>query len=220
MQRGFAQLLIMIAVLVLAGLGAGYFYFSNTASPVKFNNSIPPVNFTPSVEPESMYKNEKLGIEFKTPKGLVVSEDSEEAYTKRNNGDARKNFSGYVGYQPPNFLGGVYLAKEKESADKAVFLVWVFENTENLNGQSWYSKYWYYPFLWGVFSYPDKGHAAPNEEATISGRLANFALVSYQQNKPKYFLIPDKEKMYLLINYTGLDEKIGEQILNTFKFLN
>lgn len=219
MQKGFVQPLAVIAVLVLIGLTISYFYFKKADTSVKLNNSFSSKNFVPSAEPESVYKNEKLGFEIKTPKGLVVLEDSEEGYFKRNNGNARKDFSGYVGYQPSEFLGGVYLVNEGESAEKAVFLVWVFKNTDNLDGKGWYSKYWYYPFLWGVFSYPDKGHAAPDEEATISGRLVNYALVGYQQNKPKYVLIPDKEKMYLLISYTGLDEKIGEQVLSSFKFL-
>lgn len=217
MQRGFAQLFALLVIIVVLVVAGGYLYLTRkVAVPVSFKNQIAE---SPVVPSDQTYKNPELGFEFKYPKEMVLSLDSEEQYNKRNNGDARKNFSGYVGDQPPKFLGGVYLAKEKEPADKAVFLVWVFENPGNLNGKGWYSKYWYYPFLWGVFSYPDKGHAAPNEEATISGRLVNYALVGYQQNKPKYVLIPDKGKMYLLISYTGLDDKIGEQVLKSFKFL-
>lgn len=220
MQKGFVQLFWIFAFLVLAGFGGYYFFKQNLpGSSTKEVNVIPADNAGEKfLTTESVFTNKDFGFEFVYPKGMVASSDTEEDYSKRNNGDARKNFTGYIEYQPGKFLEASYVSADNNSIEKSPFTIWVFENPDNLSAESWFSKYWYYPFMWGDFTYQGKQKIAPRGEATISGKPANFAVLSYQEGSPKYVYIPKDGRMYLIRILTK-DER-GEQILESFKFKN
>ena len=242
-QKGFAHIFALVGVLVLLAVLGEVYYLSKANSSKKIQpevvstdsfNQAPEENSPiASIKPKSLlqsalsnsqapfqkqeeltYSNPNLGFELKFTKDLTVKEDSEEEYNKRGNGNYRKNFNGYVGYEPGKVLGAVVVLDKTGSYDINPFSVWVFENPNNLTPDDWFSKYWYYPFLWGVFDYTSKGHVALDQEATISGKPAKSKIVSYQVGKPNYIYISKDQKMYLF----RIIGETGDKILSGFKF--
>ncbi|MBI2597410.1 hypothetical protein HYW41_04595 [Candidatus Daviesbacteria bacterium] len=225
MQKGFAQLLMISVVLTILASGGVYWILRNK-QPKNINQpdikkTILPIQKNvlslKSVEKnkEQTYQNKQLGFQLTYPnEDLTVKEDSEEEYNKRGNGDFRKNFKGYVGYEPGKLLGAVVVLEKDQNFDKSPISVWVFDNPNGLTVESWFDKYWYYPFLWGVFDFESKGHVALDKEATISGKIAKYKIVTYQPNTPKYLYISNNGKMYL---FRIIDES-GDKILESFKF--
>lgn len=203
MQRGSALVLLLLAGLVILG---GILYFNKTTpqnqvSP-KSNN-----NF-------DTYTNQKLGFEFKYSDELTIKEDSEEEFNKRGNGDFRKNFQGYVGYEPGKFLGGALVLDQGLNYDASPFTVWVFDNPDDLSIDKWYGNFWYYPFVWGDFT-SRKEFVSPNNEATVGGQIAKSGIVDYHPGKPKFVYLSKDKKMYLFKIIGGIDD----QILSSFNFL-
>lgn len=214
MQKGTAALFLLLAGLSVIGLlGVFAFGLIKQSAP-----QIPQLSFkTPVVvsKPQT-YTNQKLGFEFQySDKDLKITEDSEEEYNKRGNGNFRKNFSGYVGYEPGIFFGAIAVLDKSDSYDQSPLTVWIFNNDNNLTIEQWFQDYWYYPFLWGVFDWTSKGHITPDTEATISGQIGKSKIVTYQPNSPKFIYVAIGKKMYLFRVIGETDD----QILSTFKFL-
>ena len=79
---------------------ASFFYFKPTP-PVK-----EPVNpVAKNIDSVKTYQS--LDFQFQYEKNLIAKEDSEEEFNQRGNGTFRKNFTGYVGYEPGKFLRAV-----------------------------------------------------------------------------------------------------------------
>lgn len=230
-EAGFAHIFALVGVLVLvAFIGGGIYYLGKAddskqiptesvaaseenpkeESPKAASRNNPLLSNTPRNNP-TLYINSKLGFKINLLNGLKIVEDSEEEYNKRGNGNFRKNFTGYVGYDPGEFVGAIAVLDETNDYDKNPFTVWVYNNANNLTIEQWFKDYWYYPFLWGVFDYTSKGHIAPDTEATISGNLTKYKIVSYQSGSPKYLYLSDNGKMYLFRIIGGK----GEEVLST-----
>lgn len=236
-SKGFAHIFALVGVLVVILVVGEVYYFGYVKSVKipKTEQSVPVISnkgpekqepegngllqspkITSAKQPESNdYLNSELGFGFKFAKDLNVKADSEEEFNKRGNGDFRKNFKGYVGYEPGKVLGIVAVLDQTNSFDNNPLTLWVFENPDNLTTEDWFTKYWYYPFLWGVFDYTSKGHITPDTEATISGILTKYKIVSYQPGSPKYFYLVNNGKMYLF----RIIGELGNQILSTFRFI-
>lgn len=216
MQKGTAALFLLITGLLIVGL-VGVFSFGLIKPKISSNPQVPSLPFkvlTPSLKLVT-YTNKTLGFEFQYAKqDLKVQEDSEEAYNKRGNSDFRKNFKGYVGYEPGKFLGAVVVLDKSGSFETNPISIWVFDNPDNISADNWFAKYWYYPYVWGVFDWTSKGHITPDTEATISGQLAKYKIVSYQPGSPKFLYISFDSKMYLL----RIIGESGDKILSTFRF--
>ncbi|MBI2315226.1 hypothetical protein HYU93_04200 [Candidatus Daviesbacteria bacterium] len=206
-QKGSVQLLVIIAILLFIGGSVVYFLSSQ-----KKNKETLPTPYNSY----NNYSNQSLGFEFQyADKALAVKGDSEEEFNKRGNGNFRKNFKGYVGYEPGKPLGAVAVLDKTASYETNPFSVWVFDNPNELAVDKWFDNYWYYPFVWGVFDWTSKSHIAPDTEATISGQLAKSKIIAYQPGKPKFIYIKNKDKMYLIRLFEGE----GDKLLSTFKFL-
>lgn len=208
MQKGSAQLLLIFIILLFLASGL---YFLQRSQKNESSQVTPYKNY----DNYKIYSDNTLGFEFKYDKDLKVKEDSEEEYNKRGNGDFRKNFKGYVGYEPGKFLGAVVVLDKSQNYDASTLSIWIFNNDNNLTIKQWFQNYWYYPYLWGVFDWSSKEHVTPDKEATISGQVAKYKVVGYQPGKPKYLYISKDQKMYL---FRMLGET-GDKILATFKFL-
>lgn len=167
--------------------------------------------------------NPELGFEFSYPPKYKLVYDSESEFTKRGNTDFRKNFTSYVGYPPAKVTGAATLQDLSMSGsdlfDKAPFLIWVFDNPDDLSGKDWYERYWYYPFMWGVFTFSQKSQSAPKLESSVSGQLAWKGAVSYQEGSPEYIYLSSNKKMYLLRILTTLDSLSKDEILKSLKLL-
>ncbi len=212
MQRGFAQL-FWIIILVALGIG-GYFYLNQSKYPQVKNSPI--VNdIKNTVSNIETYSNKELNFEFQYSKDLKAVVDSEEEFNKRGGGDFRKNFASYVQYQPGKFLSGVIVLGKDGSYDQNPFTLWVFDNPNDLSIDAWYKNYWYYPFVWGDFTYTGKFTLAPKMEATVSGQMAKSGVIDYQPGKPKFVYLSKEKKMYLF----RIIGESGDKILATFKFL-
>lgn len=211
MQKGFVQILIIItALLALAG---GVYVYKGT-------QKLPPTQ-TPS--PYNNYDNYKtyshktLGFQFEYGgKDLTAKEDTEEESDKRGNGNFRKNFKGYIRYEPGEFLGAVVVLDKDGNFDTNPLTIWVFDNPDGLDIDSWYKKYWYYPFVWGDFTHKGKVELAPKDEATISGQMGKSGVVDYKEDKPKFVYVSKDQKMYLF----RIIGESGDKILPSFKFSN
>lgn len=210
MQKGSAQISLIIVALILVLLGVLYF----SQRPKNDNLQIATVLNPQKEELESIYTDQKLGFELKYPKQLILQPDTEEAFNKRGNGNFRKNFTSYVTYPPPEVLGAVIILDETGSFETNPFTVWVFNNPENLEVDKWYLNFWYYPFVWGDYT-QRRNNVAPINEASISGQLSKSGVVDYQPGKPKFVYLNYQGKMYLF----RIISEMGEQILSTFKFL-
>ncbi|MBI2595242.1 hypothetical protein HYW46_00715 [Candidatus Daviesbacteria bacterium] len=247
MQRGSAPLVILLAALALSVI-SGVVIFKNTKpdqtkDPVKQVNldvdkgkllqtPAPPnpgflsktfLNPKPSEAiqktEEKTYTSKSSDFELKYSSPLEAMEDKESEFNKRGNGDFRKNFSGYIGYEPGKVLEAMVVLGRDKSFENAPFTVWVFENLDGLDEQGWYKRYWYYPFLWGDFDVATNVHVFPKDEATISGRVSKSAVVYYQPGKPRLMLLSKDGKMYLFKVFTDSAAKTdGEKILADFKF--
>lgn len=209
MQKGFTALLLLLGVVVVGGIVAFYFYFSNTLS--KSTSLKPPAQ----KENIQIYQNDKLGFQFQySDEDLKVQEDSEEEFNKRGNGEFRKNFTYYITYSPPEMIGGVVVLDETASFETNLLTVWVFDNPNNLTIDKWYERYWYYPFVWGDYT-ERRNNVAPKNDATISGKLAKYGMVTYRPGSPKFFYLSHGGNMYL---FKAVGEG-GEKILQTVKFV-
>lgn len=215
-QKGFAQLLLILLVVILL-FGAFYFYFVSTGNnTLQLQRSVIN-NIKNKTQPEFTDYNSPLGFQLKYAKDLTVKEDSEAEYNKRGNGDFRKNFRGYVQYEPGQFIGALVVLDKTNNYDTNPFTVWVFDNPNDLSIDKWYANYWYYPFVWGDFTYVGKSELAPKQDATVSGQIGKSGVIDYQPGKPTFVYLSKDKKMYLfrVINGQG---NIGYQILSTFKF--
>lgn len=205
MQKGSAPILFLLAGLIIL---SGVFYLNKSTLPVD--------QISPQSENKySTYTNQQLGFEFKYPNELIIKEDSESEFNKRGNGDFRKNFTNYIQYEPAKVLGAAVVLEKEESFDTNPLTVWVFDNENNLTIDEWYKKYWYYPFVWGDFT-TRKESVAPIKEATISGKVGQSGVVDFKAGKPRFIYLSKDQKMYLF----GVIGSSGDQILQTFKFLN
>lgn len=210
-SKGFAQLLIILTALLVL-IGGGVYLYQGTQD--NLPSSTKP---TPQAKLEFQdYSSQNLGFKFKYPTDLAVKEDTEEEFNKRGNGNFRKNFTSYVAYEPGKFLGAVVVLGNDENFDTSPFTVWVFDNPNDLSIDEWYKSYWYYPFVWGDFTYTGKFTLAPKEEATISGQMGKSGVIDYQEGKPKFIYLSKDKKMYLF----RVIGETGDQILSSFKFLN
>lgn len=215
MQRGSAQIVLLFFGIII--ILAGFYLYSNKSSvSPNLTNPLAQVVKNPT------YKNENLGFEFEYPNGLMAKEDSEEDFNQRSAGatgknvnNFRKNFKGYIFYEPGKFLGAAVVLGKDNSYETNPFTVWVFDNPQDLNIDAWYKNYWYFPFVWGDFTYKGKTELAPKDEATVSGQMAKSGVIDYQPGKPKFVYIGKDKKMYLF-RIIGSD---GNKILETFKFL-
>lgn len=190
--------------------GGGYLYRSlNSPNPSNPPNLPNPPNFKD-------YLDQSLRFSFKYSKDLTAKEDSEEEFNKRNNGDFRKNFKGYIQYEPGKFLGAVVVLGNDGNYDVNPFTLWVFDNPNDLTIDDWHHDYWYYPFIWGDFTSEGKYELAPSEEATISGQIGKSRVIDYSPGKPKFVYVSKDKKMYL---FRVIGES-GDKILSTFKLLS
>ncbi|MBI2196216.1 hypothetical protein HYU45_01245 [Candidatus Daviesbacteria bacterium] len=210
MQKGSVTLFLLFAGLIVV---IGFFAFRQLKLPSS-NLQSPGVIASPLPDSPT-YTDQELGFEFEYPKDLSVKEDSEEQFNKRGNGNFRENFKGYVGYEPAKALGAVVALDQENGFETSPFTIWVFNNDNNLTTEQWFKDYWYYPFLWGVFDYTSKGHITPDSEATVSGRMAKYKIVSYQPGSPKFLYVSKDKKIYL---FRVIGEN-GDKILSSFKFL-
>lgn len=216
-QKG-SVLPIILILLVLAGVAFGFNYIFKGAK------SEPLLQIPKPAPTTKVYKDTELNFQFEYPSGFDVLDDNEETYFKATATDHRKNFSGYVGYKPPKLVKGLMVMKkglkEGPQYDNEGVILWVFDNPNKLSIDSWFDKYWYYPFVWGIFAYPGKGHIQPNVEATISGQPAKSVVVGYQPGKPEFTYVANGDKMFLFRAIKGADEKAVNQVLGSFKFTN
>lgn len=206
-MRGFAAVPVLLVLVLLV---AGVFAYFNLQSAK--NTLVKPV---PQTESLPIYKNEKLGFELQYSQNLKVLEDSEEEFNQRGGGNFRKNFSFYVGYEPGGFVGAMVVLEKEDNFETNPFSLWVFNNLNNLAIEQWHHDYWYYPFVWGDFTYTGKFILAPQDIATVSGQIGKSGVIDYREGKPKFIYIAKDQKMYL---FRIIGQK-GEEILRGFKFL-
>ncbi len=215
MQRGIIQPVLMFGILLLASFAIFYLYQNFQNVTLKSNTEKPKQEWSPTVSNTETYTDLNLGFKLEYPRGLTLKIDTEEEFNKRGGGDFRKNFKGYVGYEPGESIGGVVVLDKSESYDENPLTVWVFENLDNLTIDTWHHNFWYYPFVWGDFTSGGKFDLAPKDEATVSGQTGKSRVIDYRVGKPRFIYISKDKKMYLF-RVIGSD---GEKILENFKFL-
>ena len=210
------MLKLIILLILIAGLLLGYQFINKAPKDVSVLKT---VQSAPSIK---TYKD-PLGFQFEYPaKGFEVVPDGEENYFEITKTDHRKNFTGYVGYPPPAFIKGVSVKKADarlaSPSQGGPVTLWVFDNPDKSSIDSWFNKYWYYPFVWGIFAQPGKGHIYPTIEATVSGQPAKSVIVSYQPGKPEFTYVANRDKMFMFKIIRGLDSEVVNQVLSSFKF--
>lgn len=218
MQKGFAQLLLL-AIFAIALLAAGGVYFF-IFKPQSSEQTLFPVNYPmdASVKPKGeevkqskTYRNQLLGFEFTVPDGYLVKEETEEEFHKRSNGEMRQNFNYYVKYEPAEFVTSLYVLNKDNDYENAPLSLWVFENPDNLNAAAFYKRYWYYPFIWGDYTFA-REKIAPTLDFKIAEATGSLGIAAFKPNSPKFIYLPREGKMYLF-------KAVGNaNILDSFKF--
>ncbi len=211
-QKGnsWIYLLLLIAI-----IGVVFAFLKFTIGEKSGSGQITPKNaLTPQL---SLYQSKELGFEFSYPaQEMAVVEDTEDAYSKRQQTEFRKNFAGYVGYQPATVIRAFNVINiDEKDLDKAPLQIWVFNNKDNLNAINWYKEYWFYPFVWGDFTFR-RNETAPTNIATISGQVASYATVNYQPDSPKFTYISNKGRMFLIKEATT--SATAAKIIQSLKF--
>lgn len=207
MQKGSAliPLTLFLAVIVLA-IVSGWYYVNNqpvteSYRPGPTQSVMGPEKTEPNPE---IYENPDLDLRFKYPVEYEVKEETEAQFHKRSNGDMRKNFNSTLFYPPAEFITSLYVAKPGEDLKDAGLSIWVFENPDNLTPQAFYKKYWYYPFIWGDFTYA-KEKIAPSEDFKLGEATASSSIVEYQTGSPRFAYLSRGGKMFLF-KTNGNDE--------------
>ena len=101
-SKGFASILIITVVLLIL-IGGGVYLYQNLKPPTSLNSPNSPDSSNSNIPNFKDYLDQSLELSLKYSKDLTVKEDSEEEFNQRGNGDFRKNFKGYVGYEPCKF---------------------------------------------------------------------------------------------------------------------
>lgn len=223
-RQGFSAILLLVIGFVVIFLAGSFIIGNRQTKVVKVVNPITTLTQNIAAPTIKTYSNKDLSIEFQYQPNLQVKEDSEAEFNQRSVGlttksaigDLRKNFTNYLQYEPGKFLGAVVVLDETGSYDKNPLTIWVFDNPNDLSIDTWYKNYWYFPFVWGDFTYDGKLKISPQNEATISGQIAKFGTVDYQPGSPKFIYLSRGGKMYLF----RVIGNIGDQILATFKLTN
>lgn len=216
MQRGSVLPLLLIIILVVLLGAAGVFYFRFNKNQTQTLNTSPQITPAPSVPIETRLI---FGLEYQTPAGYQIKDETEEEYFKRANGEIRKNFDYYIGYPPAEFVQAFYVVPNDETnLDKAVLTVWVFQNPDGLSAEGFYDDYWYYPFVWGDFTARSK-EIAPTQIEMIGGKEGKSGIVTYREGKPRFIYLPLSEKNLMLqIQLPTENNEVGQEILQSFKF--
>jgi hypothetical protein len=213
MQKGNIALVLLIVLIVLGGGALFYFLYAQDRVSQSLISSKPATSSS-QLSNNKTYTSSQFGFSLAYPNNLELKEDSEESLYQRAKTNFRKNFTGFVRYEPAEMLGGVEVLGEDKNYDTNPFTIWVFNNPENLTPLAWYNKYWYFPFIWGDFTSKGKGEIAPLKDATISGQVAKLGVVSYQDGKPQFIYFSKGGKMYL---FRIIGEE-GQKILNSFSY--
>lgn len=219
MQRGSVLpiLLIVVCVVVIAAAGFVYLRFAST-KPVSLDANSNALSGT-RASPEPQVTGDKLlGLKLEIPPKYSLKKETEEDYFKRAYGNIRKNFSSYVLYPPAEFAEAFYVISDTEdNLDKAALTVWVFKNPDDLDAKEFYSRYWYYPFVWGDFT-ERKNEIAPANVELINGREVLSGVVSYREGNPKYIYLPLQDKELIMQIQFKSDDLVGKEIVQSFKF--
>lgn len=222
-QSGFVVPILIFLIFLLFILIFGVIIFirsiSKTASSSQVSSKEPPVNrsslfpIASSFSTKVSFKDKDIPLGFSYPNEYSVVEEKEEDYFKRANGDIRKNFTATTYYEPAKAVKLLSLISNS-TADKesSPFVIWVFENPNNLSAGDFYKNYWYYPYVWGEYAEPGRSNYAPLKEATVSGRLANYAVIDYRPGTPNFYYLPYKDKM-LMIRVLDTETTNGSKIL-------
>lgn len=213
MQKGSAliPLTLFLAVIVLAVVSGWYYVNNQPQSEPPPKTPYMPTMSVDNPEPNpDIYENPGLGFKFKYPAEYDVTEETEEEFHERSNGDMRKNFNSTLFYPPAEFVTSLYIAKPGEDLKNAALSIWVFENPDNLTPEGFYKKYWYYPFIWGDFT-SAKEKIAPREEFELGDATASSGVAEYQTNHPRFAYLQKDGLMYLL--KTNGDDQFLKRII-------
>ncbi|MBI2022629.1 hypothetical protein HYS97_02185 [Candidatus Daviesbacteria bacterium] len=219
MQKGFAHLFLIIAVLLIGGLVTVGFYIFKNQQKLPTNQEIQKTSQpSPLVESKKLpeFLDQNLGFKFAYPESFKVVKDSEEEFDKRGMGNYRKNFTNYIGYEPPKFIDALAVFHKSSNIDSAPFTLWVFENPDSLSHDSWYKKYWYYPFVWGDFTNRADAYA-PLKDIKVDEHPGKYGIITYRPNNPRFIHVAFGDKMFLF-KTINVPEGIEGQILESFDF--
>lgn len=240
MQKGSALPILLMLVFIAAVSTASIYFFHNLNKQATSSGNEPKIEAQvqvteeepAQVEPKQesfiqvlasenqiqKFNSSQLKFEFEYQDSLAVLEETEKGFDERENGEFRKNFKNYIGYEPAKFLGAVNVLDAGKSFETNPLTVWVFENTENVSAEVWYKNYWYYPFVWGDFT-QRRNDVAPTQAMTIAGQAAEYGIVTYRPGEPKFIYLSTGGKMYLFKLVNDADNT-ADKILQSFKFLN
>lgn len=220
-QSGFVVPILLFLLFLLFILIFGVIIFirniSKTATPSQISSKELPVDrsslFPIASSTNISFKDKDIPLSFSYPNEYSVEEEKEEDHFKRANGDIRKNFTATTYYEPAKAVKLLSLISNSTAGKEgSPFVIWIFENPNNLSVGDFYKNYWYYPYVWGEYAEPGRSNYAPLKEATVSGRLANYAVIDYRPGTPNFYYLPYKDKM-LMIRVVDTETTKGSKIL-------
>lgn len=201
----------------MAGIATGIFLGVKLLTPAQriqtVQTSLSPTKPAAAESVPQAHHYQNAGIQFDYPADYQVVEDSEEKFSEREIANYRRNFEGYIGYEPAEVLSafavlpqGSQLGSQFETIP---LWVWVFANPDKLTPEKFYNKYWYYPFIWGDFTTRSKAEVAPKEGG---------AIITSQPGAPKFQLFPQGDKMVMVRSVTeGQGAEVSTKILSSFR---
>lgn len=235
-QKGLTPMLIVLLIVLIFG---GYFLWNNYSN--NRNNQIKPFptplatsqipRSTPSLSDETAnwktFVDKSNTFSVKYPSDFTVKEVNAE----REFRESRSAFISLKHDQPPSITSGTLLVTQDFDAwSNKKFLtgkgyaiyVWVFNNSQNFNVDSWYKKYEHYPNSISALPTPLIGETKQIDENSFKigfplGQLPSIALFKAIKGKMIYIIIQsqnNKDTLKEAIN----NGSILDKVLATFKF--
>lgn len=132
----------------------------------------------------------------------------------------------FVKYKFPEFITGLRIGKNLstdiygQQIEPFIFSLWVFKNPDNITINEWFNRYSHYPFEVIVqeaeASIEEK---RPNKDTVIGGVTAKYSIFSGPTGLQTAYFISKDGKIYLILTLADPHfQKIGDQILSTFRF--
>lgn len=213
MNKGFATILVLLVVVLVGGVGMGW-YLSNTGVIPKFSG--PATTEQPPAPPEvpaadetanwKTYKNDALGISFKYPEGTIIQ--------KRDSSDNSPNAI-QISYEDPKAIGG------GGPRPGWFMIVDMFENPNKLTIKEWAKEN----------NYTKGGYGGESPTPTVTSvSIGGKAGIKWVDSiKRDFNLVKNGDEIIIIFtNVTSVAGKpefneaqyksVLEEILSTFKF--
>ncbi|MBN1263019.1 MAG: hypothetical protein JW991_01555 [Candidatus Pacebacteria bacterium] len=159
------------------------------------------------------YKNNSCSFSFRYPEDKYqVAPDDEIIYGREGNLDSsiKVHFINLMGYEPPKFLYGIKLVDKNK---RTHMRIWLFDNSNMISIDSWYSQYGFYPDNFGPSIGTRPEQEQPTQDFPIKNAIGRQVTLPEMNGEGHYVYILKGDRMYFV--YLGETSIEGSRILES-----